>query len=522
MEFSSRSQSSSPPLDDEPLISDSLFHGDHQNTVSGFNRPARALPPSDFSISADSRASRFFPLGGTRTGTSPDVGTTANAFDSAADMMNYLLKTSTQSNVSSNRYPPYYGDGATATHPIIDNVALLQNCYATANYMAVTHKLQSNLDYRDPVHHPASYHNIQYYNIAQRDVNLWSPDTWVTEGNHSSFCPPQTQHLDGYAPYPPPYASPSTNASSSFYHQSPSFHPESSSDYPINVSSSSYHQSPSYHSEPFVHPESFSDYPTNASSSSYHQSPSYHSEQFVHPESFSDYPTNASSSSYHQSPSYHSEQFVHPKSFSDYPTNASSSSYHQSPSYHSEQFVHPKSFSDYPTNASSSSYHQSPSYHREQFFHPESSSDYHLNASSSSHHQSPSYHRETPFHRKPSNTGDGGDMSNLSYRPPFIQPHEDLPLSGSHSHGTHHPPSDTLSCGWLVGENVTCVFEGPLHALKIHVRRSHLSGTQNAPNVCRWQGCTYRKRDNTAIQTMRRDCMWRHVKETHLGMKRMV
>lgn len=176
-------------------------------------------------------------------------------------------------------------------------------------------------------------------------------------------------------------------------------------------------------------------------------------------------------------------------------------------------------------------------------------------ASSSSHHESSSY-RSEPSHPDPSayyyeayqaqrepqpltsaamsypNISHGSNISHPSYRQPTIQPHEDLPhrnsrsrqnsrrRSRSHTHGTHHSPSDIFSCDWLVGENKTCGFEGPLDKFKTHFRSSHLAGAQNAPNVCRWQGCKYRKRDNATIQDMRRDSAWRHVRETHLGIKR--
>ncbi|KAG2032613.1 hypothetical protein BDR03DRAFT_745524 [Suillus americanus] len=132
--------------------------------------------------------------------------------------------------------------------------------------------------------------------------------------------------------------------------------------------------------------------------------------------------------------------------------------------------------------------------------------------------------------------GHGDDIRNPSHRPPSIQPHQDLPPNRnsrsrqnsrrrrrSHPYGTHHSPSTaTFSCGWLVRENTTCGFEGLLDAFKMHFRRSHLSGAQDAPNVCCWRGCKYRKRDNADICVMRRDNVWRHVWETHLGMKRNV
>ncbi|KAG1767463.1 hypothetical protein EV702DRAFT_1146631, partial [Suillus placidus] len=132
--------------------------------------------------------------------------------------------------------------------------------------------------------------------------------------------------------------------------------------------------------------------------------------------------------------------------------------------------------------------------------------------------------------------GHGDDMthmSNPSYRPPSVQPHQDLPFRNSHScqnsqrrrgshriHGTHHSPSTTYSCGWLVGENTTCRFEGPLDAFKAHFGRCHLTGAQDALKSCHWQGCQYQKRADPTIHDMRRDTTWRHVRETHLKIKR--
>ncbi|KAG1738194.1 hypothetical protein EDB19DRAFT_1829187 [Suillus lakei] len=130
--------------------------------------------------------------------------------------------------------------------------------------------------------------------------------------------------------------------------------------------------------------------------------------------------------------------------------------------------------------------------------------------------------------------GRGDDLSNPPYPPPHIQPNQNLlrPNSysrqssrrrhGSHTHETYHSPSTTFSCGWLIGDHKTCGYQGPLNAFKTHFRSSHLSGAQNAPNECRWQGCTYRKRNDATVHAMRRDSAWRHVWETHLGMKRII
>jgi hypothetical protein len=124
----------------------------------------------------------------------------------------------------------------------------------------------------------------------------------------------------------------------------------------------------------------------------------------------------------------------------------------------------------------------------------------------------------------------GNGLSNPSYRPPSTQPHQEPHRRKSRSRQNSwnrrrsHPysPSTSFSCGWLLGENTTCTFEGPLEAFKTHFRQSHLEGAQDALHECRWQGCKYRKRTNAAIRVMRRDSMFRHVLEKHFGKKRIV
>jgi len=76
-----------------------------------------------------------------------------------------------------------------------------------------------------------------------------------------------------------------------------------------------------------------------------------------------------------------------------------------------------------------------------------------------------------------------------------------------------------LSCLWLL-DGIPCGFTGPLEALKLHCKSSHFFGPQDAQIKCHWEGCDYHKRDDPAVNVMRRDCMWRHTSEVHLGMKR--
>ncbi|KAJ8595552.1 hypothetical protein M405DRAFT_338710 [Rhizopogon salebrosus TDB-379] len=85
-----------------------------------------------------------------------------------------------------------------------------------------------------------------------------------------------------------------------------------------------------------------------------------------------------------------------------------------------------------------------------------------------------------------------------------------------------HPdpsPSPLISCRWLI-DDIPCGFAGPLGALSAHCKSSHFSGPKNAQIECRWEGCDYRKRDDPTVHVMRRDCIWRHTYEIHLGMKR--
>ncbi|KAG1887137.1 hypothetical protein F4604DRAFT_1720395 [Suillus subluteus] len=76
-----------------------------------------------------------------------------------------------------------------------------------------------------------------------------------------------------------------------------------------------------------------------------------------------------------------------------------------------------------------------------------------------------------------------------------------------------------LSCRWLY-DNAPCIFTGTLDELKAHCRTSHFAGPPDGQIECRWEACTYHRRDDRTVHVMRRDCMWRHTCEIHLGMKR--
>lgn len=83
-------------------------------------------------------------------------------------------------------------------------------------------------------------------------------------------------------------------------------------------------------------------------------------------------------------------------------------------------------------------------------------------------------------------------------------------------------PSTTCFCDWLDEDNTPCGFEGSLSDFKKHFMSSHLSGAQNALGRCQWRGCQYQKRTNPSVRDMRRDTTWRHVRERHLNIKRLM
>lgn len=106
---------------------------------------------------------------------------------------------------------------------------------------------------------------------------------------------------------------------------------------------------------------------------------------------------------------------------------------------------------------------------------------------------------------------------------PFIHPQEPRRRNiNSHANsgryretraqGTNPSSSTAIFCDWLDEDDALCPFHGSLEDFKKHFS-THLRGAQNALSRCRWQGCQ-NKND------IRRDCTWRHVRETHLKMKR--
>ncbi|KAG1899054.1 uncharacterized protein F5891DRAFT_1235449 [Suillus fuscotomentosus] len=106
----------------------------------------------------------------------------------------------------------------------------------------------------------------------------------------------------------------------------------------------------------------------------------------------------------------------------------------------------------------------------------------------------------------------GEQMGYPLNQPPINQPFP----SPLHS----HPSSPLMSCQWLSDAAIHCGFIGTLKALESHCKIVHLSGPRIAQIECHWEGCDYHSRDDPAVRVMRRDCIWRHICEVHLRLKR--
>lgn len=103
------------------------------------------------------------------------------------------------------------------------------------------------------------------------------------------------------------------------------------------------------------------------------------------------------------------------------------------------------------------------------------------------------------------------------YYPSDHTPIANLPYSTPpRSHSSPLP----FSCRWLCDDDTPCEFTGILDELKAHCKTSHFAGPPDGQIECRWEACTYHKRDDRTVRVMRRDCMWRHTCEVHLGMRR--
>lgn len=112
-------------------------------------------------------------------------------------------------------------------------------------------------------------------------------------------------------------------------------------------------------------------------------------------------------------------------------------------------------------------------------------------------------------------TSRGEQIGYLLNQPPNhpSQPHSFL----LHS----HPSSPLVSCRWLSDDTVTrCGFTGTLRELKLHCATIHFTGPKIARIECHWEDCDYYKCKDSTVRAMRRDSVWRHICEIHLGLKR--
>ncbi|KAG0706445.1 hypothetical protein DFH29DRAFT_901073 [Suillus ampliporus] len=79
--------------------------------------------------------------------------------------------------------------------------------------------------------------------------------------------------------------------------------------------------------------------------------------------------------------------------------------------------------------------------------------------------------------------------------------------------------SPLFTCNWL-HNNEVCGYEGTVKDLAEHCKCRHLPECPSALIKCIWEGCDYHRRGNPSINVMRRDSVWRHISEFHLGIRR--
>lgn len=532
MSFYSTPQSSSSPPDDELAESDKPYHCDYPNTMLSFNRPEPTFPSSYTSTSANTQATRFSSFPRMRTGTSSNVSAAPNTSSFTDDTSSYYSNTSTYPSNTAT-YPTYYdrytesrshtitsppawavpsSDSSTSTNPPITrfpsgtspNISTVPNTFSfAADTSSNSSDTSPYLAYYDD--------NMESNTSSDRYFPHHREEATSAHAIMDSIARPQD-----YYPTTDPMPYISYAVVNPLYPVT--YEPESSSCAPVR-------NTPSYHGAQYhntvAQPQGgvHTLYPKNSVTGSYLPQ-SYQPVQDL--------------SGYAPRP----PQYALPRVPSSSSYCGSSSSSHREPS--------PSPYCD----PSSSSYGGPSSYRREASFYYDSSANhpeaYHGSRSRYENYDLPPAGSRLPEQPGPSmahsrlatrfshpDIGHGNDTSNPSYHPPSIQPYQHLPCHnsrsrrdsrrrrGSHASGTHHSSSTTFSCGWLVRENTTCGFEGPLDAFKEHFRGNHLSGSQDAENVCCWRGCKYRKRDNANIRGMRRDSVWRHVSETHLKRKRV-
>lgn len=452
------SRSPSPPPVDEPAVSDSQCHRDLPNTMPSFLNWFSWTSPSTLANIQDRRSPS---IDRTRTDTSPNVNAAHSTLRVSADTSSTLRVTA---DTSSYCYPsnastcPTYRDSYTES-----NVSF--------NGYSLHHRESTNLSIMDNMawsqdHHPTTDSIRNESNELQSSLGyggpIYNPPSYHGTKYHS------TAQEGGDVSYPRTTV-PGSNLSPQMQYL------DNNTPYPPQ------YISPNADTSSSTHRGSSSGSCGQPSSSSYREPPS---SSYGH----------ISSSSHHgsSSNSYRQPFNSHRVSSSSSYLQPSSSSYRQPLSHHRKPSLYPES-----------SVHDPEMYHGSQ----QRSEDFDIYGPQVA---------GTGFPEQPGpSTASLPSAATHSRSRQNIQRHR-----RSNTHRAHHSPSTIFSCGWLVGENTTCGFEGPLDAFKAHFMQSHPSGAQNAPNSCRWQGCDYRKRDNATIKVMRRDCLWRHVRETHLRVKR--
>ncbi|KAG1762346.1 hypothetical protein EDD22DRAFT_582087 [Suillus occidentalis] len=526
MRFYSTSQSSSSPSDDELAESDKPYHRDYPNTMLSFNHPDLTFPSSYTSTSANTQATRLFSFPRMRTGTSSNVSATPNTSNFTDDTSSYYSNTAT--------YPTYYDhytESRSHTVPSLPAWAVPSSDSSTLANPPITRFPSGTSPNISTVPNTFSFAADTSSNSSDTSTYLaYYDDSMESNASPDRYFPHHREEvtsthakMDSIARPQDHYPTTDSMPYTSYAVVNPlypvTYEPESSSCAPVR-NTSSYHGA-QYHNT-VAQPQGgvHTWYPKNSVTGG-NLPQSYQLVQDL--------------SGYTPRP----PQYALPRVPSVSSYCGSSSSSHREPS--------PSPYCD----TSSSSQGGTSSYRREASFYYDSSAN-HPEAYHGSWPQCGDYDLPPAGSRllerpgpstAPSrlatrfshpNIGHGNNTSNPSYHPPSIQPHQDLPCHNSrsrrdsrrrresHASGTYHSSSTTFSCGWLVRQNTTCGFEGPLDAFKEHFRGSHLSGSQDAENVCCWRGCGYRKRNNTTIRGMRRDSVWRHVSETHLGRKRVI
>ncbi|KAG2122335.1 hypothetical protein DEU56DRAFT_904431 [Suillus clintonianus] len=446
---------------DEVTVSESPYYYNYQDTMPSLHRPVQTVPPGSLTSTVP-QARRFASPSWMRAGPSPNVGTTSNTSGFPADTTNY-------SNMS------MYPDNLNGYM----NLNVPSNGYSPHRREAATATLRQHPTPSFSTNEKYAQANAAVMDNPARPQNNFTPANPIPYNNgpwpqnaSSHTHPAATSELQSSSDYGDHFYKPAS------FHGSQS--PNTAQEFWRADTPVARRNLPSSRSLPMQYPHDYAPYPPQFSSGTDGPSSSYHEPS-----------SRREVSSYHEPLSY-SGSFSH-----------NSEAYHGSwPQWHGSAIGDPQppgpSVPEYPVPS------MTPLPPATAFSQP------YIN------------------HR--------GDMGYHSYQPPSTQPRQDPPRHnsrsrqssqsqrhghhGSHTHKPRYSPSTEFSCAWIVGDNTTCNFQGPLTEFKAHFRRYHLTGSQDSPTECHWQGCTYHGRGNPNMAHMRRDSTWRHVWETHLGMKR--